>query len=398
MKIAMISEHASPLACVGTTDAGGQNVHVDALARAVAALGHEVVVYTRRDDEQVPERVRIAPRVTVVHVPAGPARKIPKDDILPWVPHFAKWLREQWLFDRPDVVHSHFWMSGLAALGAARDLGVPVVHTYHALGSVKRRHQGSEDTSPADRIEAETRIGREADAIVATCTDEVDELRRMGVSRRQARVVPCGVDLARFNPHVAAPPTARPRLVSIGRLVPRKGVATIIEALRGVKGVELVVAGGPPAHALHHDPEVTRLRWLAQRNGVADRVTFTGQVAREDVPGLMRSAAAVVAVPWYEPFGMVALEAMACGVPVVASCVGGQKETVVNGITGVLVPPQRPNALARAVQRLLADPVRMTAVGIAGADRARARYGWNRIAMETVAAYREVGVRLEATA
>lgn len=398
MKIAMISEHASPLACVGTTDAGGQNVHVDALARAVAALGHEVVVYTRRDDENVPERVGLAPGVTVVHVPAGPARKIPKDDILPWVPHFAKWLREQWLFDRPDVVHSHFWMSGLAALGAARDLGIPVVHTYHALGAVKRRHQGADDTSPPERIAAETRIGREADAIIATCTDEVDELRRMGVSRRQARVVPCGVDLTRFHPHAATVPTARPRLLAISRLVPRKGVATVIEALRGVKGIDLVVAGGPPAGALHHDPEVTRLRWLAQRNGVADRVSFTGQVSREDVPSLIRSATAVVTVPWYEPFGMVALEAMACGVPVIASCVGGQKETVVNGITGVLVPPQRPTALARAIQRLLADPVRQSAFGIAGADRARARYGWNRIATETVAAYREVGVRLEATA
>ncbi|WP_066363095.1 glycosyltransferase [Herbidospora mongoliensis] len=398
MKVAMISEHASPLACVGTTDAGGQNVHVDALARAVAALGHEVIVYTRRDDENVPERVRLAPGVTVVHVPAGPARKIAKDDILPWVPHFAKWLREQWLFDRPDVVHSHFWMSGLAALGAARDLGIPVVHTYHALGAVKRRHQGVDDTSPRERIEAETRIGRESDAIIATCTDEVDELRRMGISRRQARVVPCGVDLSRFHPHAEPLDTARTRLVAISRLVPRKGVATIIEALRGVKGVELVVAGGPPPGSLHRDPEVTRLRWLAQRNGVADRVTFTGQVTREDVPALMRSAAAVVTVPWYEPFGMVALEAMACGVPVIASCVGGQKETVVNGITGVLVPPQRPTALARAIQRLLADPVRRSALGIAGADRAKARYGWNRIAAETVATYREVGVRLEATA
>ncbi|GIH27212.1 glycosyl transferase [Acrocarpospora phusangensis] len=386
MKIAMISEHASPLAGIGTPDAGGQNVHVAALSTAIAQLGHEVTVYTRRDDERLPERVPFTPGVTVAHVPAGPPAGIPKDDILPWIPQFARWLRDQWRFDRPDLVHSHFWMSGLAALAATRWADVPVAHTYHALGSVKRRHQGLADTSPRTRIESESRIGRAADTIIATCPDEVDELIRMGVPRQRARIVPCGVDLAQFQARLR-PPNGRPRLLSIGRLVPRKGVETVIQALRHIPGADLVIAGGPPAQDLHRDPEVTRLRWIAARAGVADRVTFVGQVTRADVPALMRSAAAVVTVPWYEPFGMVALEAMACGVPVVASCVGGQKDTVVNGVTGVLVPPRRPRALAGAVRRLLADPVRQMAYGIAGADRARARYGWNRIAQETLAAY-----------
>ncbi|GAA4578151.1 glycosyltransferase family 1 protein [Planotetraspora phitsanulokensis] len=391
MKIAMISEHASPLAVPGAVDAGGQNVHVGALAREIAGLGHEVTVYTRRDHENTPQTVELGPGLTVVHVPAGPAVPISKDEILPWIPDFGAWLRDRWTVDRPDVVHSHFWMSGVAALEAAERAHVPVVHTYHALGVVKRRHQGPADASPRDRIRAEGSIGRRADAIIATCHDEVDELIRMRVPRRSARVVPCGVDTAVFNHHVE--PRERPsrtRLLSVGRLVRRKGVETSIEALRHLPDVELVVAGGPAASELHRDAEVTRLRWIAARAGVSDRVRFIGRVGRAELPSLMRSAAALVSVPWYEPFGMVALEGMACGVPVVASAVGGQKETVVNGVTGVLVPPRHPLALAKALRGLLDDGVRRTAYGIAGADRAKVRYGWRRIASETLAVYDEV--------
>ncbi|MEN3534603.1 glycosyltransferase [Microbispora sp. ZYX-F-249] len=391
MKIAMVSEHASPLATLGGVDAGGQNVHVAALARELARAGHEVTVYTRRDREDLPETVPFGPGVEVVHVPAGPAAEIPKDEILPWIPHFGKWLHDRWLFDRPDVVHSHFWMSGLAALAAAEKLRIPVVHTYHALGSVKRRHQGTADTSPRERVEAEAEIGRRVDCVIATCTDEIDELIRMRVPRRATRVVPCGVDVTAFHPHVEPlERPERPRLLSVGRLVPRKGLETTIRALQYLRDTELVVAGGPPAAELHHDPEVTRLRWLATQAGVSDRVRFLGRVERDTLPALMRSATAVVSVPWYEPFGMVALEAMACGVPVVASAVGGQKETVVNNVTGLLVPPRKPAVLARALRKLLDDRVRRTAYGIAGADRARARYAWSRIATETLAAYDRV--------
>ncbi|MEV5740585.1 glycosyltransferase [Microbispora rosea] len=391
MKIAMVSEHASPLATLGGVDAGGQNVHVAALARELARAGHEVTVYTRRDREDLPGTVAFGPGVDVVHVPAGPASEISKDEILPWIPHFGKWLHDRWLFDRPDIVHSHFWMSGLAALAAAEKLRIPVVHTYHALGSVKRRHQGPVDTSPRERIQAEADIARRVDGVIATCNEEVDELIRMRVPRRATRVVPCGVDVTTFHPHVEPlERPERPRLLSVGRLVPRKGLETTIRALQYLRDAELVIAGGPPAAELHHDPEVTRLRWLATQAGVSDRVRFLGRVERDTLPSLMRSAAAVVSVPWYEPFGMVALEAMACGVPVVASAVGGQKETVVNNVTGLLVPPRKPTVLAKALRKLLDDRVRRTAYGIAGADRARARYAWSRIAAETLAAYDRV--------
>ncbi|MGW0072521.1 glycosyltransferase, partial [Streptosporangium sandarakinum] len=164
MKIAMVSEHASPLATVGGADAGGQNVHVAALSRALAERGHDVTVYTRRECSFQPSEVAFAPGVTVVHVPAGPAVTLPKDDLLAWMPDFGRWLARRWDAAPPDVAHSHFWMSGLASLAAARDTAVPIVHTFHALGAVKRRHQGKADTSPRERVGAETLVARQADA------------------------------------------------------------------------------------------------------------------------------------------------------------------------------------------------------------------------------------------
>ncbi|MFD1499348.1 glycosyltransferase [Streptosporangium lutulentum] len=382
----MVSEHASPLATVGGADAGGQNVHVAALSLALAARGHEVTVYTRRECPFQPEETAFAPGVTVVHVPAGPATVISKDDLLPWMPDFSRWLARRWKADPPDIAHSHFWMSGLATLSAARDTSVPVVHTFHALGTVKRRHQGKADTSPSGRIKAETVVAHRVDAVIATCADEVTELGRMRMPRHRVRVVPCGVDLSAFapsGPRMDLGPG--PILLAIGRPVPRKGVETTIRALGQVPGATLVIAGGDPA-----DPEVTRLARVADRYGVADRLRFLGKVGRKAVPSLMRSADVVVSVPWYEPFGIVPLEAMACGVPVVASAVGGHLDTVVPGVTGLLVPPRQASLLGRALRRLLADPFLLSAYGIAAADRARSRYDWNRVAAQTATVYADV--------
>ena len=388
MRIAMVSEHASPLAVLGGVDAGGQNVHVAALARALARRGVEVVVHTRRDGPGLPARVPFAPGVTVEHVDAGPPEPLPKDELLPFMPAFAAALERAWRERPPDAVHAHFWMSGMAALDAAAPLGVPVVHTFHALGIVKRRHQGHKDTSPPERLAIEARIAREADHIVATSTEEVFELTRMGASRARITVVPCGVDLGLFQPGGPAEPRRlRHRAVVVSRLVERKGIGNVITALAEVPDTELVVAGGPEAGRLGADPEARRLAELARRAGVADRVELRGRVDRASVPALLRSADLVVCVPWYEPFGIVPLEAMACGVPVVASAVGGLVDTVVHGLNGVHVPPREPAAVAAALRALLADPERRAAMGRAGLRRAR-RYAWDRIARSTLAVYR----------
>jgi D-inositol-3-phosphate glycosyltransferase len=388
VKVVMVSEHASPLAVLGGADAGGQNVHVAALSAALARRGAEVVVHTRRDDPDLPPRVDAGPGVTIEHVDAGPAEAIPKDDLLPHMDEFADRLRRSLTLDPPDVVHAHFWMSGRAALAAARPLGIPVVQTFHALGVVKRRHQGARDPSPATRLREEAILAGNVDRIVATCSDEVFELVRMGADLRRVAVVPCGVDLELFRadgPRVPCP--VGPRLLVVSRLVERKGIGDVVTALARLPGVELVVAGGPPAGELGRDPEARRLAAVAERVGVADRVRLLGRVGRADLPALYRSADLVVNVPWYEPFGIVPLEAMACGVPMVVSAVGGLVDSVVDGVTGVHVPPRRPALLADAVGGLLADPDRRAALGAAGARRARRRYGWDRIAGSTLDVY-----------
>ena len=397
MRVAMVSEHASPLATLGGVDAGGQNVHVAALAEAMARQGAEVVVHTRRDDVSLPRRVRMAPGVTVDHVAAGPPTAVPKDDLLPYMDDFAADLHAQWRARRPDLVHAHFWMSGKAAVAAARPLGIPVVMTFHALGNVKRRHQGDADTSPAGRLEIERDLVQSADRIVATCTDEVFELLRLGGDRRRISVVPCGVDTSLFTPEVIGEPRSDrlKRIVCVGRVVERKGVGNVITALgrlraAGGPDTEVVVAGGPDVADLATDHEVGRLRDLARDAGVEDRVVFRGRVGRRELPSLLRSADVAVCVPWYEPFGIVPLEAMACGVPVVASAVGGLIDTVVNGKTGVHVPPRRPDVLAEVLGDLLPDTARLRALGAAGARRARARYSWDRVAAQTVSAYRDL--------
>lgn len=398
----MVSEHASPLAVLGGTDAGGQNAHVAALVTGLADRGAEVVVHTRRDDPDCPRRVRMAPRVIVDHVPAGPAKPVPKDLLLPYMDEFADDLRQQWARRRPDVVHSHFWMSGYAAVRAARPLGIPVLHTFHALGVVKRREQGVRDTSPPERQAIEESLlpgagdsGADeyaADRILATCPDEVFELLRLGANRSRVSVVPCGVDVRHFTPD--GPAASRPpgqRVLYVGRLVQRKGIGNLITALASVPGAELVIAGGPDPALLRTDPEVARLRSLASCHGIGHLVRFLGRVNQAELPALYRSADAVASVPWYEPFGIVPVEAMACGVPVVAAAVGGLADTVIDNVTGLHVPPRDPGKTAAALRRLLADPALRESFGAAGRARAVRHYAMDRVIAGTLRAYAATG-------
>jgi glycosyltransferase involved in cell wall biosynthesis len=390
MRISLVSEHANPLAALGGADAGGQNVHVAALAAGLAQRGHEVVVHTRRDSVSAPKRLEAPDGYVVHHVLAGPPTEVPKDEMLPHMAEFGRRLRAAWAAERPDVVHAHFWMSGLASAGAVRGTGIPLLQTFHALGSVKRRHQGRLDTSPHARVGLEQRLCREVDKVIATCQDEVEELRALGLPPGRAEIIPCGVDTGLFTPG-PRPESSRQRLVVVGRLVTRKGVGNVIEALarlvRHDHDVELVIAGGPSGDMLDVDPEVQRLRALADRVGVGGRVVFLGGMARADIPGLMRSADVVVTVPWYEPFGIVPLEAMACGRPVVGSAVGGLLDTIEPGTTGELVPPRDPKSLADVLRGLLSDPERRRRYGEAGRARAVGLYDWSNVVARTEAVY-----------
>ena len=382
LRVAMVSEHASPLAPLGTPDAGGQNVYVDALARHLARQGVAVDVYTRRDDPDAADVIQPEPGVWVHHLRAGPPGRIAKDELFPFMPEFAEHLATAWRWRRPDVVHAHYWMSGWAA-GAALPRDTPLIQTFHALASVKRRNQGEDDTSPAERDPVERALVATVDAIIATCRDEVDELIGLGGSRTRITVVPCGVDtlFSPRGPRGVVRGRRRHRVVCVSRMVPRKGIGELVSALALLDDdVELIVAGGPPLHAIDDDPEIRRLRSIAAQRGVTDRCVFVGSLGRREVAALLRSADVAACTPWYEPFGIVPVEAMACGVPVVGTRVGGLLDTIEHGVNGLLVPPRCPEQIATAIASLLANPRRRRRLGATGARRADRDYRWPSIA------------------
>ncbi|WP_039798136.1 glycosyltransferase [Nocardia araoensis] len=387
MKIAMVSEDASPLAEGSPADGGGRGAYVAELSAAYVRRGHDVTVYTRRIGPHAPAELFADGGYRVVHVPAGPPAPLPSDRTLPYLGDFGTVLRRHWAAERPDIAHAHYWKSGLAAELASRAHGIPVVLTFHGLGTVQRRCEGLADPSPRSRIRFERLIATRAAHVVATCSDEVAELARMGVPRFRTSVVPHGVDLTRFTPEgAAADRHAAHRLLAAGELVRRSGFDPVIRALRELPDTELVIVGGP-APDDEDDAEGRRLRRIASDHGVRERLRLTGPVARPMLPRLYRSADVVLCTPWYEPFGRVALEAMACGKPVVATAVGGLLDTVIDGVTGRFVAPPEPDAIVRAVRPLLADSTLRETWGAAGYQRVAGRNSWDRVAAETLSAY-----------
>jgi D-inositol-3-phosphate glycosyltransferase len=396
LRIALVSAQASPLA-LGTPGAGGRHTHVTALAEALGRLGHDVRVYVRREAANAPDEVPFAPGVAVEHVPAGPARTVPADDQLPLMGDFGRALAARWSKDDvpPDVVHAHYWLSGLAALTATAEDRRPVIVTYHGL-AVDELRNAPVDRNARSGLRAGPRAGMErtlgslADRVIAQSEHEVTELGRMGVRRSGTVIVPSGVDVERFTP--AGPPAdhRRPgvrRILSVGPLVARKGFADLVEALRRVPGAELVLVGGPDPARVDRDPEARRLLRLADRHGVADRLRIVGAVSQDELAAWYRSADVLACAPWYEPFGLTPLEAMACGVPVVAYEVGGIAESVIDNVTGLLVPHRDIAAMAGALRGLLGDEVRRMSFASAALDRVRSRYTWERTAAELERVY-----------
>lgn len=400
MRLAMISEHASPLASLGGQDSGGQNVYVAELARRLGEMGHQVDVFTRRDSELLPAVVPFAEGVRVVNLPAGPARSVSKDDLFPLMDSFRdafyRFAREE--AAAYDLVHANFWMSGWVACEAKRDLGLPFAQTFHALGEIKRREQGENDTSPPERRAVEGRILDEVDRVLATCPAEIEELITLyDADPSRLIVVPCGVDHLTFRPveRDAARETLglsdRPTVVYVGRLVARKGVDTLIEAfalLPRCLDARLVIVGGEPGGS----PEAARLAALAEERGVSERVYFAGSRPQEDLRHYYGAADVAVSVPHYEPFGMTPLEAMACATPVVGSRVGGIKSSVVDDETGYLVPPRDPEALAKRVMLLLSERDLRLRMGRAARRRIEEHYTWEGVAALAADAFSEVAV------
>jgi D-inositol-3-phosphate glycosyltransferase len=394
-KIALVSDHASPLAAAGGVDSGGQNVYVAQVARQLSALGYLVDVFTRRDSPTLPEIVQWDEGVRVIHVPAGPAQFVRKEDLLPTMREFAEYMRAFCLRDGGyDLVHANFFMSGLVAMELKQALGIPFVITFHALGRVRRLHQREADQFPAERLDIEDRLIEEADGIIAECPqDKTDLLSLYDADARKICIIPCGFDAAEFWPiarrfarrTLGLPPEHRV-LLCLGRTVPRKGIDNVILGLARLKRFSrvrptLMVVGGNsdlPDPAL--TPEIGRLREIAEREGVADRVVFTGRRSRELLKLYYSAADVFVTTPWYEPFGITPLEAMACGTPVIGSDVGGIKHSVLHGMTGYLVPPNDPDALAERVAELYASPERLKEFSRSAIRRVNTSFTWERVA------------------
>jgi D-inositol-3-phosphate glycosyltransferase len=402
MRIALVAEEASPLTRATGSEPASQETRVAALARELAKENHDVTVFARKDAADLPDYAELDDGVRVEHVSAGPADGLAGEGVLPHLRTFAARLSDAWRQSQPDVVHAVSWTSGLAALAGARDQQIPVVQAFHSLRVAERRHHigakslaerggGETDGEASARGRLERAVARSADAVVAISSDEASDLTSLGVPRSAISVVPFGVDTTQFNPEgPVAPRGDRPRLVAVATHLERDGLETAIRALADIPDTELLIVGGPARPELRRDPACTGLARLAGGLGVSDRVMFTGRVSHGDMPALLRSADLLVDVAWYEPFGMAVLEAMACGTPVVASAVGGHRDTVVDGTTGVLMAPGQPTLLARRIRHLLASPMLLEGYGIAAADRARARYSWDRVGRETVSVYDHV--------
>lgn len=337
--------------------AHGVTADTPAIARELAR-DHRVAVYTRSH----------ATGTTVERMQAEPDEELSESDLLPYLADFSAGLRRRWKRERPDIIHAHSWSSGLAAIAGSEGLGVPVTQTFHG-------HALAQTSAPVRRLECA--IGRQARAVIAACADEESELIRMGVPRRNISVVPTGVDIERFRRQGPAyPRDHRPRLLHVGHV----GAELAVKALSAVPDARLLIAGGD-------ESSIEWLRMLAGDRGVEDRVDLLGQVPHDSMPKLMRSSDVVLSLPPTVPTGVAALEAMACGVPVIASAVGAHLDSVVDGVTGFLLPPGQPAELAARIRELLGDATLRTAIGYAAADRARSRYSPQRISMELLRVY-----------
>jgi glycosyltransferase involved in cell wall biosynthesis len=403
LKIAIVSEHASPLALLGGVDSGGQNVYVASIARQLARSGHHVDVFTRRDNPLLPSVVHWKKNVRVVHVDAGPRRFVPKEELLPHMDAFgesiAAFFRDQ---QRPyDVIHANFFMSGLAGLRVRDEFDAPLVMTFHALGRVRRKYQRDADRFPDERFDIEARLIAQCDRIVAECPqDKADMLDLYGAAEDKIDIVPCGFDPEELWPVDRA--EARTMLgwrsdefnvLQLGRLVPRKGVDNVIRALallRGEHGVDArlhVVGGNSDLPNMVATPEIERLARLALDLGVADEVEFVGRRGRDALPIYYSAADVFVTTPWYEPFGITPVEAMACATPVVGAAVGGIPFTVEHERTGLLVPPRDPCALASCLARLHGDPALARRLAQCGHAQAKRAFTWRHVSRALLGVY-----------
>ncbi len=409
MRIAMLSVHTCPLAALGGKETGGMNVYVRELCRQLGRRGVLVDIYTRQQDPEAPYVKEIWPGVRIIHLPAGPIRPYPKGEVYNHLPEFVARLRHFVAEDGAvyDLIHSHYWLSGWVARELARDWDVPIVHMFHTLGRMKDAVARTVAEREVDvREEVEQEIMCFADHIVAaTPLDKEQMLGLYEADAAKISVIPCGVDLDMFHPiprqeakaYLGGPIADRKMILFVGRLDPVKGLDTLLEAIcelahrshDAARHVCLAVIGGDAESASEAMNNADCLDDLKARFDLSDLVVFLGSRAQDTLAYYYSAAEACVMPSRYESFGMVALEAMACGTPVIASRVGGLMFTVQDGVTGFLVPEGDAKALAAKLELILANPALRDRLGQQALVAARS-FTWESVAERVVALYDRV--------
>jgi D-inositol-3-phosphate glycosyltransferase len=405
LKVAMLSYHTCPLATLGGKDTGGMNVYVREITHKLGENGVHVDVFTRSQDEHVPHVLHdLGYGNRVVHIPAGPEIPLPKPALTNYLEEFVTGV-EAFASSKGiqyDLVHSHYWMSGIAGINLKKKWNIPLVHMFHTLGIMKNRVAQSENEIEGNyRIAGERKVLGEAEQIIASTPAELAQLQFLyQADSRRITIIPPGVDTGRFYPipsdeakeYIGVPPCGR-MLLFVGRIEPLKGLDILLQAiayLRKQPGMSehqfcLTVIGGEP-DALDANQEMQRIQALRQQFGLQDLVTFLGKRSQDTLPYYYSAAEAVVVPSFYESFGMVALEAMACGTPVVASQVGGLAFLVKNGETGFTVPVDDPIALADHLSLLLRDEDLRSRLGQRATEEAKS-YSWEQITAQLVQVY-----------
>ena len=406
-RIAMLSYHTCPLATLGGKDTGGMNVYVRELTRQLGRMGVHVDVFTRSQDEHVPHVLHdLGYGNRVIHVPAGPEDPIQKYELSQHIPQYIEGIKQfaSKKNNDYDLIHSHYWMSGLAAEELGNDWGIPIVHMFHTLGEMKNRVALTDDDRVSDfRIESESRIIGRVDRIIAATQAEQAQLQFLyQAKKRKISIIPPGVDTTRFYPIPAdearefiGVDKSRYIVLFVGRIEPLKGLETLIRAISFKKAsqledITLVVIGGDPNVSQEKmSKEMAKIQKLSDELSMGRTVVFLGKQAQDTLPYYYSAADVLVVPSHYESFGMVALEAMACGTPVIASEVGGLAYLVKDGETGYHVPDQDPDALCEKLMDIFDDPDHTRKMGLHAVEYAR-DYAWTEIAPQIMGVYKSL--------
>jgi D-inositol-3-phosphate glycosyltransferase len=403
--IAVLSVHSCPLAALGGKETGGMNVYVREVSREMGRLGLQVDVYTRSQNPHISRVVPLGRNARVIHFPAGPEEPIPKHEILNFLPEFTdrilRFAQENGV--HYDLIHSHYWLSGWVAGQLKRQWSIPFIHMFHTLGVLKNSvSRDPEEKEPQGRLEVEKQIMSMADCLIAPSPWEMEQMIQQNhAPSSKVQVIPCGVDLTLFKPIPALRAkkilglSEREFILFVGRIDAIKGIDVLIKAvdhlsrnpLKGKQELGLIIIGGE----LDEDPqaesqEMRRLREMVSQMRLQEKVAFWGAQRQDLLPYFYSAAKALVLPSRYESFGMVALEAMACGTPVIASKVGGLQYTVENGKTGFLIPEGDWQSLADRIQEVIENPSLAKRLIQAGLSKVK-RFNWPTVTRKILSIY-----------